>query len=155
MPGECSIDESSALYKNFLVQITALQLPALAEEIILAHLHAACRTGARARSETPKFLCSKCWIYLRTTGDARTLATGIPPLLIAYRLEEKDEQELRLEPVLIDLLSRYEAGDVDPLMPPEMLETLMDFVSATSEAPESLTLAVERIFDEIFSDGGN
>lgn len=154
MPGECSIDESSALYQNFLVQITALQLPALAEEIILAHLHAACRTGIRAKSETPKFLCSKCWIYLRTTGDARTLAAGIPPLLIAYQLDE-DEQELRLEPVLIDLLTRYEAGDVDPLVPPEMLETLMDFVSATSEAPESLTLAVERILDEILGGGGN
>jgi len=155
MPGQCSIDESSALYKNFLVQITALQLSALAEEIILAHLHAAKRTGSRARSETPKFLCRECWVFLRTTGDARTMDAGIPPFLIAYLLDEEDEQELRLEPILIDLLSRFEAGDVDPLVPPEMLETLMDVVSATGEAPESLTLAVERIFDEILGGGGN
>jgi len=155
MPGECSIDESSALYNNFLVQITALQLPMLAEEIVLAHLHAACRTGARARTETPKFLCRECWVYLRTTGDARTIDAGIPPLLIAYLLDEDDEQQILLEPILIDRLSRFEAGDVDPLVPVEMLETLMDVVSATGEAPESLTLAVERIFDEILDGGGN
>ena len=155
MPGECFIDESSALYKNFLVQITALQLPPLAEEIILAHLHAAKRIGSRARTETPSFQCRKCSIYLRTTGDARTVAARVPPLLIAYRLEESAELGLPLEPVLVDLLSRYEVGDADPL-PPEMLDTpLLDFVSATGNAPDSLTLAVEQILDEILGDDGN
>jgi hypothetical protein len=149
------IDESSALYKNFLVQVTALQLTTLAEEIILAHLHAANRVGARAKSETPKFQCRECWIYLRTTGDARTLATRIPPLLIAYRLVERGGQEFAIEPVLVNLLSCYEADDTDPLLPPEMLETLMDVVSATGEAPESLRLAVEQTLDEILGHGGN
>jgi hypothetical protein len=143
------------LFRNFLLQITALQLPALAEEIILSHLHAANRLGARAKSETTKFRCRECWIYLRTTGDSKTVAAGIPPLLIAYRLAERSEQEFGLEPVLVNLLSRYEAGDADPLLPPEMVETLLDFVSATGEAPESLMIAVERIFDEIFGGGGN
>jgi hypothetical protein len=149
------IDESSPLYKNFLVQITALQLPPLGEEIILAHLHAANRHGMRAKSETPKFRCRECWIYLRTTGDSKTSATGIPPLLIAYRLVERREQELGLEPVLVNLLRCYESDDADPLLPPEMVETLLDFVSTTGEAPESLMIAVERILDEILGGGGN
>lgn len=149
------IDESSPLYKNFLLQIMALQLPMLAEEIIVAHLHAANRVGLRAKAETPKFRCRECWIYLRPTGDAKTLEAGVPPLLIAYRLVERGEQEFGLEPVLVNLLSRYEADDTDPLLPPEMLETLMDVVSATGEAPESLRLAVEQILDEILGTGGN
>lgn len=149
------IDESSALYRNFLLQITALQLPSLAEEIILAHLHAANRLAGRAKSETAKFLCCECWIYLRSTGDSKTLAAGIPRLLIAYRLVERGEQEFGVEPVLVNLLSCYEAGDADPLLPPEMVETLMDFVAATGDAPESLTLAVERIFAEILGEGGH
>jgi hypothetical protein len=149
------IDESSAFFKNFLLQLAALQLPPLASEIVLAHLHAADRTATRARFGIPRFSCRDQWVYVRTTGDPRTEAAGVPALVIAYMLNEAGENDALLEPLLIDLLSRHETGDADPLLPAEMVQTLLDFIAETGEAPESLRSAVEQILGDILGGGGH